>query len=72
MKDTLKIKVIIGTTREGRFSEKPARWIFDLLKKKEGVEPELLDLRDYPMPFFKEPETPNYKKQPYTDKAVVA
>ncbi len=72
MADTLKIKVIIGTTREGRFGDKPAQWIFDLLKKKEGVEAELLDLRDYPMPFFNEPASPNYKKKPYTDKAVAA
>ena len=71
MSDTLKIKVIVGSTREGRFGDKPARWILDLLKKKEGVEAELLDLRDYPMPFFKEAESPNYKKQPYSDPAVV-
>jgi NAD(P)H-dependent FMN reductase len=72
MADSLKIKVIIGTTREGRFGDKPARWILDLLKKKEGVEAELLDLRDYPMPFFNEPASPNYKQAPYADKAVAA
>jgi NAD(P)H-dependent FMN reductase len=71
MADALKIKVIIGTTREGRFGDKPGRWIFELLKKKSGVEAELLDLRDYPMPFFNEAESPSYKKQPYTDPAVV-
>lgn len=72
MADALKIKVIIGTTREGRFGDKPARWILDLLKQKEGVEAEILDLRDYPMPFFNEAETPSYKTKPYTDPAVVA
>ena len=72
MKEKISIKVIIGTTREGRFGDKPARWISDLLKKKEGVEVEVLDLRDYPMPFFKEAVSPNYKKEPYTDKAVAA
>lgn len=28
------ISVIIGSTREGHFSEKPAHWIFNQLKKK--------------------------------------
>ena len=70
MGNALNIKVIIGTTRQGRFGDKPARWIAELLKKKEGVETEILDLRDYPMPFFNEAETPNYKKQPYTDPTV--
>ena len=65
------IKIIIGSTREGRFSEKPAQWIFEMLKSKEGVEAELLDLRDYPMPFFNEAETPSYKKQPYKNEVVV-
>jgi NAD(P)H-dependent FMN reductase len=46
------ISVIVGSTREGRFSEKPARWIFDHLKRREGVDARLLDLRDFPMPFF--------------------
>ncbi len=71
MAEPLKIKVIVGSTREGRFAEKPARWITALLGKKEGVEIEVLDLRDYPMPFFNETETPSYKTKPYTDPAVV-
>jgi NAD(P)H-dependent FMN reductase len=28
------ISVIIGSTREGRFSEKPARWILQYLQKR--------------------------------------
>lgn len=57
--DTVKILVIIGTTRQGRFSEKPARWIFDLLQNQQGVESELIDLRDYPLPFFNESMSPS-------------
>jgi hypothetical protein len=52
------ISVIVGSTREGRFSEKPAKWILQLLKKREGVNARLLDLRDFPMPFFDQPATP--------------
>lgn len=55
----LKIQVIIGTTRQNRFSEKPAHWIYEEAKKKEGVEVELIDLRDYPLPFFDEPVSPS-------------
>jgi len=49
------ISVIVGSTREGRFSEKPAKWIFQHLKKREAVDARLLDLRDFPMPFFDQP-----------------
>ena len=42
------------------------------MKKREGVKVELLDLRDYPLPFFEEPVSPNSKKEPYTNPAVVA
>jgi NAD(P)H-dependent FMN reductase len=52
------ISVIVGSTREGRFSEKPARWILQHLKEQDGVDARLLDLRDFPMPFFDQPMTP--------------
>jgi NAD(P)H-dependent FMN reductase len=52
------ISVIIGSTREGRFSEKPARWIFNHLKNRSGIDARLLDLRDFPMPFFDQPAPP--------------
>jgi NAD(P)H-dependent FMN reductase len=68
----VKIKVIIGSTREGRFSEKPARWIFEEVKKRSGVEAELLDLRDYPMPFFNDPISPSMKKGNYSNEVVAA
>ena len=52
------ISVIIGSTRQGRFSEKPAQWILQQLRKREGIEGQLLDLRDFPMPFFDQPLSP--------------
>jgi NAD(P)H-dependent FMN reductase len=55
---SLRLQVIIGTTRQNRFSEKVAWWIFEEVKKQEGIEVELLDLRDYPLPFFNEPVSP--------------
>lgn len=44
----------MGSTRPGRFSEKPAAWIAAEAAKREGWNVETLDLRDYPMPFFEE------------------
>jgi NAD(P)H-dependent FMN reductase len=54
MENKIKIGIIIGSTRPQRFSEKPAQWIFEKANKKDGVQTELLDLRDYPMPFYEE------------------
>lgn len=66
----VKIAVILGTTREGRFGEKPARWIIGELEKKSGVKAEFLDLRDYPMPFFDQPVSPGWISEPYKNEAV--
>lgn len=68
---SVKIKVIIGSTRQNRFSEKPARWIFEEAKKKDGVELEMLDLRDYPMPFFDDPVSPVTSGGVYTNPVVI-
>jgi NAD(P)H-dependent FMN reductase len=66
----LHIKVIAGSTREGRFSDKAAAWIAEEIKKQEGVAVEVLDLRDYDMPFFNEPMSPSFKQEPYKNEAV--
>jgi NAD(P)H-dependent FMN reductase len=65
------ISVIVGSTREGRFSEKPARWILQHLKKRDGVDARLLDLRDFPMPFFDQPFTPAMPGRPAYENKVV-
>jgi len=65
-----KIAVIVGSTSQGRFSEKPAQWILELARKR-GIEASLLDLRDFPMPFFDEtipPSSPG--RPPYENEAV--
>jgi NAD(P)H-dependent FMN reductase len=65
------ISVIVGSTRQGRFSEKPAQWILQQLKKREGVEARLLDLRDFPMPFFDQPVPPSAPgRAPYENESV--
>jgi NAD(P)H-dependent FMN reductase len=53
----LKIKVILGTTRQQRLGDQPAKWIADKAEAK-GLDVEILDLRDYPLPFFDEAMSP--------------
>jgi NAD(P)H-dependent FMN reductase len=65
------ISVITGSTREGRFSEKPAHWILQHLAAREGVDARLLDLRDFPMPFFDQPMTPATPGRPPFSNEVV-
>jgi NAD(P)H-dependent FMN reductase len=62
-----KIQIIIGSTRQNRFSEKPARYIFEELKKRDDVEAELLDLRDWPLPFYDEAIPPAGNKGNYSN-----
>jgi NAD(P)H-dependent FMN reductase len=65
------ISVIVGSTREGRFSEKPAKWILQHLKKREHIDARLLDLRDYPMPFFDQSTPPAMpSRAPYKNEFV--
>ena len=49
-----KIAVIITSTRDVRFGEKPARWIYDTASQRDDMEFEIVDLRDFPLPFFNE------------------
>jgi NAD(P)H-dependent FMN reductase len=67
-----KIAVILGSTRQNRFGEKPARWIFDELKKRPGIEAEFIDLRDYRIPFYDHPASPSYMQGPFGDETTRA
>ncbi|WP_037082093.1 NADPH-dependent FMN reductase [Neorhizobium vignae] len=49
-----KIAIIISSTRDVRFGDKPAQWIYDTASKRDDMEFEIVDLRDFPLPFFNE------------------
>jgi NAD(P)H-dependent FMN reductase len=71
MKHMTIIAVIVGSTRQGRFSEKPAQWIFEHLRKRKEIEARLLDLRDFPMPFFDQAVPPSMPgRPPYPNEVV--
>jgi NAD(P)H-dependent FMN reductase len=44
------IPVILGTARKGRASENVAKFVFGEVQKREGVETELIDIRDLKFP----------------------
>ncbi len=51
---TPKIAIIIGSTRDSRFGEKPAKWLLERAQKRDDFEVELVDLADFDLPFFNE------------------
>ncbi len=53
-----KIALIIGSTRSNRFADIAARWLHDAPVGREDMVIETLDLRDWPLPFLGEPESP--------------
>ncbi|MFZ0248692.1 MAG: NADPH-dependent FMN reductase [Acidimicrobiales bacterium] len=63
------LQVITGTTREGRFSERVAAWVMGRLEGHDAFEPELVDLRDHPLPFF-DGDAPARTGRDYADEAV--
>lgn len=50
----LRIAVVVGSTRIGRFADHPAKWIADIAGKRSELEVETLDLLDYPMALYGE------------------
>src|SRR5438046_4957806 len=50
----VKIAIIISTTRAARFGDKPAKWIHEIASQRSDLTAEIIDLRDFPMPFFDE------------------
>jgi NAD(P)H-dependent FMN reductase len=49
-----KIAIIIGSTRDSRFGEKPAKWINEFATARDDIDVEIVDLKDWPLPFFNE------------------
>lgn len=49
-----KIAIVVGSTRAARFADKPVEWIAKIARAHADIEVEVVDLRDFPMPFFDE------------------
>ncbi|MBI2593319.1 NAD(P)H-dependent oxidoreductase [Candidatus Daviesbacteria bacterium] len=63
----MKIGVILGSIRDIRRGGRVAKWLMPQLSKFKAVEIELLDLKDYPLPFFNESNSPEGLKGEYTN-----
>lgn len=50
----LKLQIIIGSTREGRNADAVCRWLLPVIRSHGAFEVETMDLRDWPLPFFRE------------------
>ncbi len=58
----MKLAVVIGSIREGRQSDKVAKWI-DKTAKSNNIKSEIIDLKDFEMPFFNEAISPRYNPE---------
>ena len=56
----MKIQVILGTVREGRISERVAKWVTSKAASREDFEVELVDLADFDLAHFNEAISPRF------------
>ncbi|MDG2534678.1 NAD(P)H-dependent oxidoreductase [Sphingomonas sp. HITSZ_GF] len=70
MTEPLKILVILGSVREGRMAEPVGKWVIEQAAARDGLDPELIDLKDWDLPFY------HFAKPPaaggYTDAKQIA
>ena len=55
----LRLAIIIGSTRPGRVGEAVARWFYELAKKRQDAEFELVDVVGFNLPLLDEPVPPS-------------
>lgn len=58
----MKILIIVGSTRPGRTTLRMARWIEKQARQRVGLDLELIDLADYPLPALDEPVSPRFNQ----------
>jgi len=58
--EKLNLKVILGSTREGRFGVKVFEWAKKMLATHKEFDAEFIDLKDWPIPFYNFAGSPAY------------
>lgn len=66
----LNLAVITGSTREGRFADKPAAWIAAKAASHGGFDVTTIDLRDVDLPFLGDPRASAQQRQAADDFAL--
>jgi NAD(P)H-dependent FMN reductase len=56
---TLKIAIVLGSTRPGRNGEAVSHWMYEIAKKRSDGNFELVDIRDFNLPLLDEPIPPS-------------
>ena len=54
-----KVAIIVGSTRPGRKAEAVARWVYDIAKKRDDAEFEVVDIASFELPLLDEPVPPS-------------
>ncbi len=65
-----RVQVIVGSTRPGRFADKPVAWLVDRLSDRDDLELDVLDLRDHPLPLFNSPMSPVRTQRDYPNEDI--
>lgn len=70
--ETLKIALIVGSTRPNRFADVPVKWIVDGCQNRSDFELSVLDLREMSLPLFEEPISPGSSGGVFSSRAAEA
>ncbi|HEX4406392.1 MAG TPA: NAD(P)H-dependent oxidoreductase [Polyangia bacterium] len=65
--DTLRIGIILASTRQGRRGERYAKWIHEVAAQRPGLSVELVDLRDHRLPAYDAEAPPLVAEKSYVD-----
>jgi len=63
----MKIGIVIGSIREGRFGEGVGKWVTEIAQQREGVEYEVLDLKEFDVPLLTSATIPGAANKQYDD-----
>ena len=58
----LKVAIILGSTRPGRNGEAVSKWMYEIAKKRNDADFELVDVKDFNLPLLDEPIPPSMGK----------
>lgn len=65
---TIRLAIIIGSTRPGRKGEAVAQWVYEIASQRNDIDVELVDLQAFALPLLDEPVPPSMGQysQPHT------